>query len=70
MTKADHIVAVVAEKDAEIARLRDGLEQSVALQSHYANILNMADGGKRIVFKTADEWLARLKALKERAKGG
>lgn len=45
---------------AEVERLREGLEKSVVLQSHYARLLNDYDGGKRRTFDSADEWLARL----------
>ena len=37
------------------------LQESLKLQSHYAELLNMYDGGKRIGFKTIDEWIDRLK---------
>jgi hypothetical protein len=37
------------------------LEESVKLQSHYAELLNMHDGGKRIGFESADAWIARLR---------
>ena len=37
------------------------LEKSVELQSHYAKLLNMYDGGKRIGFKNAYEWITRLR---------
>jgi hypothetical protein len=47
----------------DIDELRDALEKSVSLQSHYADLLNMHDGGKRIVFKNADEWLERIRKL-------
>lgn len=40
--------------------LRVALEESVKLQSHYADLLNMYDGGKRMEFKGVDEWMARL----------
>lgn len=36
------------------------LEKSVELQSHYAYLLNMYDGGRRMQFASADEWRARL----------
>lgn len=36
------------------------LEESVTLQSHYAALLNAHDGGRRILFKNAKDWLARL----------
>lgn len=41
----------------------EALEESVKLQSHYASILNDYDGGARIQFKDANEWLYRLRAL-------
>jgi hypothetical protein len=37
------------------------LEESVKLQSHYAGILNAYDGGERMQFSGAEEWLDRLK---------
>jgi len=30
------------------------------LQSHYAALLNMHDGGNRLQFTTAEDWIARL----------
>lgn len=57
------------ERDAwmtgEIERLREALDASVKLQAHYAALLNMHDGGERIVFASTEEWLERLKRLKE-----
>ena len=44
------------------------LEESVKLQSHYADQLNMHDGGNRIGFKCADEWIVRLREV-EKLKG-
>lgn len=52
--------------EAEAARLKDALEQSVRLQAHYAGLLNDWDGGQRIVFADANAWLYRLAALEER----
>lgn len=46
--------------ESENARLREALKESVKLQSHYAMLLNGWDGGKRIEFKSSDEWLERL----------
>jgi hypothetical protein len=40
------------------------LEKSVDLQSHYASLLNQYDGGKRLKFRTAYEWLERLRKMK------
>ncbi len=45
--------------------LRDALTRSLGLQSHYAELLNMYDGGKRRGFKTADEWMDRLREIGE-----
>lgn len=52
---------------ALIEELSAALDASVTLQSHYAELLNMHDGGKRMTFTTAT-WLARLKELRERKK--
>jgi hypothetical protein len=49
--------------------LLESLEQSVRLQSHYAMLLNMHDGGTRLQFANAAEWAARLKLLKREPKG-
>lgn len=49
--------------EAEITALREALEASVKLQSHYADLLNMHDSGQRMTFATADDWIARLKVL-------
>jgi hypothetical protein len=42
---------------------RLALEESVKLQSHYAELLNMHDGGQRRTFASAQEWLDRLAEL-------
>jgi hypothetical protein len=50
------------EADQEQNRhLKIALEESLKLQTHYAELLNMYDGGLRIGFKTIDEWVDRLK---------
>lgn len=36
------------------------LEESVKLQSHYAWLLNMHDGGERMQFPRATDWIVRL----------
>ena len=41
--------------------LKAALQESVKLQSHYAEQLNMHDGGERRGFATAREWVERLK---------
>lgn len=43
----------------------EGLVQSLKLQSHYAELLNMHDGGERIGFKTPKEWLERLREIEK-----
>ncbi len=59
--------AIVEEKhlhldhsQARLARLEEALEESVQLQGHYASILNYNDGGQRIIFRNAEDWLIRL----------
>lgn len=47
--------------------LLDALRQSVALQSHYAVLLNMHDGGHRLVFDSADDWIARLNQVRKKS---
>lgn len=37
------------------------LHESVKLQAHYAELLNMHDGGRRLIFKDARAWLLRLR---------
>lgn len=44
-----------------VGELRIALEESVKLQSHYAELLNMHDGGGRIGFDDAAAWIARLR---------
>lgn len=43
------------------------LEESIKLQSHYAELLNMFDNGQRMKFKDAKEWLDRLRKLDNEA---
>lgn len=43
--------------------LRDALDKSVRLQSHYAELLNSYDGGNRIIFTDTESWLERLRKL-------
>jgi hypothetical protein len=49
-------------RDKLAAELGFALEESIKLQSHYAALLNEYDGGKRLQFANADEWIARLRA--------
>jgi hypothetical protein len=41
--------------------LRIALDESLKLQAHYAKLLNIHDGGKRVVFEKADAWVSRLR---------
>jgi hypothetical protein len=61
---AESQATLLASRQEEIERVKAGLIESVKLQSHYAELLNMHDGGQRIAFKDADEWIERLKEVK------
>jgi hypothetical protein len=50
--------------DISIDELRNALEESVKLQSFYAKLLNQYDGGLRLKFANADEWISRLRACR------
>lgn len=50
-------------KYCEIEQLKTALDELVKFQAHYATLLNQYDGGSRIAFKNADEWIARLKII-------
>ena len=52
-----------AEKRAGTEEIRIALEESVKFQSHYAALLNDYDGGKRMTFKNAAAWTARLREI-------
>jgi hypothetical protein len=41
--------------------LREALAESLKLQSHYAELLNIYDGGGRMQFATIEAWLERLR---------
>lgn len=45
----------------EVGVLRRALELSVGLQSHYAQLLNFLDGGKRRQFDGAEAWIRRFR---------
>ena len=55
----------IAALRARTAKLEAALRQSVELQSHYAELLNMHDGGQRLAFANVEAWLDRLAALKD-----
>ncbi len=62
LRKLDQAIADLARGDDQ--GLVDALEQSVKLQSHYAELLNIHDGGQRLTFASAEAWLDRLAALR------
>ena len=57
MERETDMKAEIETLRAENARLREALDESVKLQSHYALLLNTWDGGERISFKSTDAWL-------------
>lgn len=52
------------ESSASAHELMLALIESVTLQSHYAKLLNMHDGGMRMQFSSVAEWIERLKEVK------
>lgn len=54
------VLSEIAEVFKTVAKLRSGLEESLKLQSHYAELLNMYDHGERMQFDTVEDWLERL----------
>ena len=60
----EQLARIETERDEWHARaenLRVALEESLKLQSHYASLLNMHDGGRRIGFSSVAAWIARLR---------
>jgi len=53
------------KEKTELEIVRNGLKESIKHQAHYAQLLNQWDGGERIVFKDVQQWLDRLKNIKE-----
>lgn len=51
-----------------IATLWEAIDKSVQLQSHYAGLLNLHDGGGRRQFEDAHSWLVRLDELAKKDK--
>lgn len=46
----------------------EALEESVRLQSHYATLLNMHDGGQRLTFQSPHDWIERLRQVKRESR--
>ena len=63
---AEHWESVARSNFKRIDQLEEALKESVKLQSHYAQLLNMHDGGERLQFNNADEWVDRLRSLKDK----
>jgi hypothetical protein len=64
--KDPHLRETLRRACDEIVALRAALDEIVKLQAHYAKLLNDYDGGERIAFGGAQEWMDRLRALKDR----
>lgn len=43
-----------------VKELERALKASLSLQVHYAKLLNMHDGGERMIFKDVNAWKERL----------
>jgi hypothetical protein len=52
-----------------IKELETALRESVKLQSHYAGLLNMHDGGSRMTFASPEAWIERLRVVKKKIGG-
>lgn len=50
-------------------QLYTALKESIKLQAHYGKLLNQYDGGKRFIFKSPEQFIARLEELAQK-KGG
>lgn len=62
-----HSAIRIADETSGAAELRQALEESVKLQSHYAELQNTYDGGTRRSFASAEDWLDRLAELRAKA---
>ncbi len=52
---------IIRKLKEERENLKIALDESIILQAHYAQLLNMHDGGQRSIFPTVKEWMERLK---------
>jgi hypothetical protein len=48
---------------AGVFELSIALDELLKLSNHYAELLNMQDGGRRMTFENADAWMARLREV-------
>lgn len=51
---------IVAKLVFDRERMSNALDESMKLQSHYAELLNDYDGGKRVGFQSGEAWMDRL----------
>lgn len=51
----------------EKAELYKALEESLRIQSHYAKLLNMYNGGQRLKFDSVLNFVLRLRSLESKA---
>jgi hypothetical protein len=58
--KAERMWSAVLATLQQHERAMAALRESVKLQSHYADLLNMYDEGRRRTFVSAEEWIERL----------
>jgi hypothetical protein len=56
-------MADAPDETDEVRDLRAALHESLRMQSHYAILLNMRDGGERKTFWRVDEWMNRLREV-------
>lgn len=54
----------IKPKEQTVEVLQKALFESIKLQGHYAKLLNQYDGGKRMEFKTIEEWLINVNKFK------
>jgi hypothetical protein len=56
---------VTPEETQALSELRNALQELLNLSNHYARLLNEYDAGERMTFNSVEDWVARLKKLKE-----
>lgn len=59
----DDLLATLSAEIDDLQAARRALDESVKLQSHYAELLNYYDEGKRLTFASSDEWMAWLRSI-------
>lgn len=57
------ITTTLMDAGTHIAELTTALDEGLKLQRNYATLLNMYDGGERMVFDSADAWIERLREI-------